>query len=255
MQVVEPLIQKNWGNVPYRDAKIKVHWQDIVGIELAEKCKPLRLDKNTLVIVSESSTLNHHLMIMKNEIIDKINNYLSGKFIRDLFFINGSLNNYKYIEQVNNDLINITKEKMLQQIQLSREDYQLIKKITDQVEDEILRQSFTELLIMDKKYKKFLNEHGYIKCPTCNRMIEQNKSSCIFCKKLTLEKTRQDLEVILQEVPQLSFVDCQKYLKCDKMLYDDVKTKLIKKYQEKIARGIFKQQEKMILELLLDRRS
>ncbi len=64
--------------------KIKLKWQDIVGELMAVHCIPDRIFKNILFISVDHPVYSNELSLMKNIIIQKINNEFGTKMIKDI---------------------------------------------------------------------------------------------------------------------------------------------------------------------------
>ena len=107
-KIVNSVVKKNIGSTNYYQAILKKNWSDILGIELSDKCFPLKIEKNKLFIISNSSTLNHHLLIIKKDVLDKINKYLGVKFIKDIFLLNGNIDEL-FLNKEDKDNINVDK--------------------------------------------------------------------------------------------------------------------------------------------------
>lgn len=71
---------------------LEVNWEKICGANLSRHCCIHKLEKDTLVICTESSVWSNHLLMMKDLFMQKINAYLLGSMIiKDLKFYSGGV--------------------------------------------------------------------------------------------------------------------------------------------------------------------
>jgi len=62
-------------------------WADVVGQTISKVTKAEKVDKGVLTVKTESPTWRNELHMQKKEIIDKINNKIGSKAIREIRFI------------------------------------------------------------------------------------------------------------------------------------------------------------------------
>jgi predicted nucleic acid-binding Zn ribbon protein len=62
-------------------------WNDVVGESVAKNAKPDRVEHGVLVVKVSSPTWRQELYLKKKEIIEKINQAIGKKVIRDIRFI------------------------------------------------------------------------------------------------------------------------------------------------------------------------
>lgn len=79
---------------------LEQNWRSICGENLARHCCIHKIEKNTLVICTDSSVWANHLMMMKQLFMQKINAFLLGSvIIKDLkFYSGGSIKRYEKAE-------------------------------------------------------------------------------------------------------------------------------------------------------------
>lgn len=246
--VVNKLLKKNIGPSNYYQAYLKMYWQEIVGEKLADKCFPLKIEKHCLFIISENSSLNHQLLIMKKELLAQINGYLKLNYLKDLFFINGSLPNKYIVDNYEEKDLNI--QKSIRDIVLSDTEINVIKNSLLGLNNQELREKIEQIMIFDCQYKHFLLEKGYKKCEICSLLVDSKQKYCKFCLLDREKIINFELEELLLQVPHINFKDCQKYIKCDKIVYDKVKHKLMDKYKEKVDSENYEPQDLMLYNLL-----
>ena len=63
-----------------------VHWEDIVGPEIAKNAKAVKIDRGTLLIEVKSAAWKQQLQMMAPQIIRKINHKLGSNTIKSIRF-------------------------------------------------------------------------------------------------------------------------------------------------------------------------
>ena len=62
-------------------------WDEVVGENIAENTSPEKVEHGTLLVRVENSSWRQELVFKKKEIIDKLNNKIGKKTIKDIRFI------------------------------------------------------------------------------------------------------------------------------------------------------------------------
>lgn len=62
-------------------------WSSCVGDAIAKFSTPVGIKKHKLLVNVENAAWRYELSLKKNEIIDKLNNNLKKKLIRDIIFV------------------------------------------------------------------------------------------------------------------------------------------------------------------------
>lgn len=71
------------------------------------------------------------------------------------------------------------------------------------------------------------------RCPKCGVALMPDETICSTCARQELNHTRQLIHKILCDAPWFSYRDCVKYLKCDKISFNDVKATMQERAKEK----------------------
>lgn len=247
---LNPLLKKKMGSSRYNEFLIKYNWSEIIGHDLASKCLPIRLEKNVLVILSESSTLNHHLLTIQSKIIDKINEFTGSQFVKGLFFINGNLDDVDWTLSKNSEEIQDLRL-AIKKIQLDENSLNNIDNLAKRVLDENLREKIQQVLITNTKYKELLISKGYKLCSNCELLVDKSVDKCFFCAQLVKEKVRNNLKIILWEAPHIDFFECQNYVKCDRILFDNVKNEIISELLKKKKSNNYTKKDLLVYAMLI----
>ena len=62
-------------------------WDEVVGENIAENTSPEKVEHGTLLVTVKNSSWRQELVFKKKEIIDKLNNKIGKKTIKDIRFI------------------------------------------------------------------------------------------------------------------------------------------------------------------------
>lgn len=65
----------------YYAAAVITHWEKLMGPAIARRTKEIRLDRGTLTIYLDSSTLRQELSFAKEKIADRINKELGQRLV------------------------------------------------------------------------------------------------------------------------------------------------------------------------------
>ena len=245
-----PLLKKHIGSKKYNELRIIHNWPQIVGVELAGKCLPQRVENGILFIYSESSMLNSQLLMMRRGIIKEINKFLAHNFIKDIFLVQGKIEKPVNIENSIAANISLTKKKQ-DQIIINSEEKAQIETLVSTVQDLELKEKLEKLLLVDVKFKKHLKLQGYYGCKTCGQLINQAEF-CHNCLQIQEQEKIKNLWVVFQEVPYINYQECQKYIKCDTILFDSIKAKFKKQLQEKLLKPDYSRKD-LLLYVMLDK--
>lgn len=76
-----------WGiEKKVKEYSVLSQWSQVVGERISEKAIPTGIERGKLFVQVESSSWRNELMFIKREIIDKLNQAVGAKVIRDIIF-------------------------------------------------------------------------------------------------------------------------------------------------------------------------
>ena len=88
MEQLKKVLKKTIENSGFKNAILQENavsiWSDVVGKNISEISKATSVDKGVLFIKVESSTWKQELYMQKNEIINKINEKIGSKAIKEI---------------------------------------------------------------------------------------------------------------------------------------------------------------------------
>ena len=88
------------------------------------------------------------------------------------------------------------------------------------------------------------------RCPQCGVALLPGETICSTCARVIQEQVRQQIHKILCDAPWFSYKDCVKYVKCDKIIFNDVKEALQEKAKEKALEPTASSEEKIFAVLI-----
>ena len=91
----------------------------------------------------------------------------------------------------------------------------------------------------------------YVPCPVCGRNMEQGLTMCSVCGRQRREEERQKIAELLRVEPWLTYENCLKYYKCDKISFIGVKDNLQNFYFERVRQGYADKKECLMAVLFL----
>ncbi len=84
--LIENILKRNnlWNG--YQQYLVVVHWDDIVGAELAEVTRAESISKGVLKVLVKDSVWSYHLSMLKPKLIGKLNEKAGRGIVKDIFF-------------------------------------------------------------------------------------------------------------------------------------------------------------------------
>ena len=101
-----------------------------------------------------------------------------------------------------------------------------------------------------QRKKALLDENENKVCKCCGTAVSEKGDLCRVCQRYEKEKIRSEIVSVLAAEPWLYYNDCQKYVKCDRMLFDSVKSSLKQYYYAKVYNNHATEKEEMTAVML-----
>lgn len=89
------------------------------------------------------------------------------------------------------------------------------------------------------------------RCPSCGARIKSDISLCYACERERRDRVKSSLRELLNVQPWLSYEQAQEYIKCDSILFGEVKDGLRNYYYEKVRLGTADEVDKSMAVMLL----
>ena len=228
--------------------KIKKNWKQIVNGPIGEKTYPKSLFNGSLVVVINDGVIYHTTIMYAENIKDKINTFLNGKFLESIEFVKV---NYNIKRDLLNELIeNEEKRGTIRageiprgNVRESRINFELENKITEKVKDIVLSseevseihenidkidkkyediaKSLEKIAIKLKKREKYLKSNGYIECEDCKILFLQENSEkmCFECRMNEKNRKFQKMADLIRHRPHISEKQAVRITNTDKSTY------------------------------------
>lgn len=228
--------------------KIKKNWTQIVNGPIGEKTYPKSLFNGNLVVVINDGIIYHTTIMYAENIKEKINTFLNGKFLESIEF---SKVNYKIKRDLLDELIeNEEKRGTIRvgeiprgNVRESRIDVESENKITEKVKDIVLsteeiKEIHENIDKIDKKYEdiarrlekiaiklkkreKYLKNNGYIECEHCKILFlqESNEKMCFECRMNEKNRKFQKMADLIRNKPYISEKQAVRITNTDKAIY------------------------------------
>ena len=228
--------------------KIKKNWTHIVNGPIGEKTYPKSLFNGNLVVVINDGIIYHTTIMYAENIKEKINTFLNGKFLESIEF---SKVNYKIKRDLLDELIeneenrgtirvgeiprgNIRKKRgnagsenkfteKVKDIVLSAQEIKEIHDNIDKIDKkyEDIARRLEKIAIKLKKREKYLKNNGYIECENCKILFlqESNEKMCFECRMNEKNRKFQKMTDLIRNKPYISEKQAVKITNTDKATY------------------------------------
>lgn len=243
-KVLFKMLPNQEGRNKYLVFSMQHKWEQICGANVAKHSKPVRLERRILYINTDSSVWANHLLMMKQQFINNINKVMFNNPVKDIKFFTGSIDKFLDIKREESDVkLNFTP--------LTETEKNLIVQSLNAVKDKDLQKklaNFRKICLQRKK--ALLIENNNASCSNCGAPVLNAGDLCRVCQRYEREKLRAEIVNVLASEPWLNYNDCQKYVKCDRMLFDSVKNSLKQHYFSKIYNNQANAKEEMTAVML-----
>lgn len=152
-----------------REGLIRGYWKEIVG-KLYLKSSPLGIKEEVLFVVVEDSLYLHNMLMKKNIYIEKINEILGKKYIRDIKYRISKVHKLDYSESFTKNTENKEIKNKSKIINLSiDEKIEYLKEKAKEREDSLLKR-------------------GFKKCRECGAIFFGESEVCMPCSLKNIPK-------------------------------------------------------------------
>lgn len=79
--------------------------------------------------------------------------------------------------------------------------------------------------------------YAIVNCPICGAKMRADNDICSVCAREKKQELQSQVTELLKIQPWLKYEECRKYIKCDRILFNDAKEILQNYYFEKVRRG------------------
>lgn len=200
----------------YYNAYLQLHWQEIVGTSVSQKSLPNSIQNHILFLNVVGSSWAHNLLMMKNELLKKINTFLQNKiYLKDI-----KIHSVAKIDKIK------IEEKIQKEInlpELDNEEQIAVLDIVNIAKNKDLVNKFFLILTKDKQYKKLNLQTGFKKCVICSVPLSYKDEICTVCKKDNMSKIKEKLLELFLQIPWLTFTEAKETINCNEEQFIQVK--------------------------------
>lgn len=240
MQKVEEILTitiRNMGiEKKYNAQSVIVHWKKIVGDDIASHTYPVLVQSGILLIAVNNSVWCHHLSMMKDNIISKINDFIGEKLILDIRFQAGNMRNFQNQEMVVPEIEYHIPYK-LSKVKLAESDVHQINETVKEVHDNYLKQKIMRIMRKDLARKQLQKQNHWHQCAKCSVLCPPEESYCSVCK--LAEKQRVIIKIIstLKEIPWIRHRELNEHIPCTDEEFHQAKYTLVSSIGRAIQDG------------------
>lgn len=214
MEEMRYLVAKTLENLrltsQYRSHQVILLWQDIVGGEIASNAMAVSMEQGVLTVNASSSAWMHHLFMLKNEIMGKINNYIGAAVVKDIRFRAGAVHVRK--DEDNSDLPHLGAA--IKYTRLTKEEVAQADKLVASVADDGLKRTLRAIICKNKAYSKIKQQEGWQPCADCGVLRPSDKERCLACDLHRREQQERLIISYLQQAPWQKYHDVNKQVPC-----------------------------------------
>lgn len=240
-----PLTIKKLGIAKRYNAESAIfHWREIVGDKIAAHAYPVSVQRDLLLVAVGNPVWGHHLSMMKQDIIAKLNSFIGDNLIRDIRFQAGYLKNNQNQENAGQEHKNEIK---LYDTRLEDSEIKAVNNLVAEIKDNELRQKLTYIVKRDLALKKLRQNKKWHKCSCCTTLCPPEENLCITCKLKEKEQTQNAIYKTLIENPWLGYSELKNYVPASFEEFKEVKERLI----ARLSTGISGENNDKIKELTL----
>jgi hypothetical protein len=220
----------------YNAESVIVHWKKIVGDDIANHAYPILVQSGILLLAVNNSVWCHHLSMMKDNIIDKINTFVAEKLIFDIRFQAGNTKNHQNQENVNPEFEYPIKYK-LSKVKLNESDIRMIHETVNPVHDKYLKQKIIRIMRKDLALKHIKQDNHWHQCKNCSVLCPPEQIHCSMCK--LAEKHNVIIKIIstLKDIPWIRHRELNEHIPCTDEEFHQAKYTLVSSIGRAIQDG------------------
>lgn len=226
-----------------------LYWRTIVGEEIASHSRAQRLERGVLTVTVSNSVWTHHLFLLKQELIGKINTYIGQNVITDIRFLAG--NRHKETNEENTEANEPAPlYAKLRAIRLEKAEVMEARKMVEEVADPVLQKKLLTMLYKNTALKKVRQKEGWHECHDCGVLCPPAERYCAAC---LIEQKKESLSAVrkmLRQAPWQNYHDFNQSLPCSFSDYLTAKQYLMNNLIQDIRMGQADENDEAALAML-----
>lgn len=211
---------------------IKGNWPKIIGNDLGRKTFVGGVKDRVMYVYTENPVLLHQLSFLKEEFIEKTNEFLGMPYIKNIQFKVKKREISDYFKDEEDDDFDID------QVKLGSFYRETIEENVKDIEDDEIKNRIRKLMELSKKKEKYLLQEGNKKCKICGIIFSGSKNICINCYN---EDRKNRISQVFEEVKKNPYIQ---YEELRRILPDLRESELIdfkEKIKEKVKTLMYKE--------------
>lgn len=219
-------------NNKYKVQLIFFYWKKIVGETIAAQASPANVSYGTLTLTAKNSVWANNLMMMKIDLISKINRFIGGTIIKDIRF-----RGYSWQEESVDDEPKLERQdlgKSLRKIPLGLADIKKAENQCAEVKDQELKQQLIRLYQKNMKLKKLEETKGWQPCKKCGVLCPPDIVYCAVCEREERQQIEANIREMLAAMPWARYADIHKYIECTASMVNQQRVKMLLKTAAKV---------------------
>lgn len=240
MQKVEDILTTTIRNMgiqkKYNAHSVIVHWKKIVGDDIANHTYPVLVQSGILLIAVNNSVWCHHLSMMKDNIIAKINDFVGEKLIIDIRFQAG--NSKKNPNQENKSIeFDHPVPYNLSKVKLNETDVQMINDTVELVHDKYLKQKIMRIMRKNLALNNIKRQNNWHQCTSCSALCPPEQLHCSVCKLTKKHEVIVKIISTLKEIPWIRHGELNEHIPCTDEEFHQAKYTLVSSIGRAIQDG------------------
>jgi hypothetical protein len=201
---LKSLLQKLGLERQFRTYDALAHWSDIVGKQVAQVARPLRLDADTLWVAVKSHTWAQELNFQKGTILRRLNERAGEEQFKEIrFVVRASLPQGAFVGEDADatnaqgvasasrgrtvggdaDATNTAPVASASPPTISETEFADIESSLAAVSDPVLRDALKRAQIASLRYQKYLAQLGWRRCAVCECYHCDDSAVCFLCEQ------------------------------------------------------------------------
>lgn len=208
----------------FKSRLLMFYWDKIVGGDIASQAEPVKVEYGVLIVAVQNSVWHHHLLMMKADILYKLNQFIGEPLIRDIKFKNQSIVK-KEFEEAESKEENLNS--LLKNVELGKKEMEEIDCQCGRIEDEALRSRISKIYEKHLRLKKAKLCRNWHTCAGCGALCPIEEAYCSVCCRDKKTAKISEIRRALQDVPWATYAEINRYIPCTAREYIDAKVTLL----------------------------
>lgn len=233
--IIPKAFQKLGLHHKFRSEMIFYRWDELVGIDIASHTRPLSINHGMLFVAVNNSVWSHHLSLMKEDLIGKMNNFAQSKVINDIKFQAGSI---QRIVEDDDEQPEIPLSKKIRNIVLTSEEVTDIRQLIEPVKSKELQKKLFSLIVKDHKLIRYKQQQNYHTCAKCSTLCPPDSEYCTICRMEVRQNNIEKICKLLIDVPWIHYEECKNFIECSVYEFKKARQQLIIKLINTIGKDV-----------------